>query len=84
MVLARGVCHGVIEELQQSAFDFAGEYSEEWLDDLQWDSPDTEELQAMLQATVENWMKKTKRMPAFFCVRDVEPVGVADVGEAPC
>lgn len=74
----------VIEALQADAVDFAGEYGEEWLDDLRWDSPDTDELQEMLQNAVEDWMRETKRMPAFFRVLDVEPVDAAYVEEAPC
>lgn len=74
----------VVEALQADAADFAGEYGEEWLDDLRWNSPDTEELQTMLQAAIEEWMQKTNRMPAFFQVLDVEPVDAADVEEAPC
>lgn len=70
----------VIEALEQDACDFAGEYAEEWLGDLRWNSPEVTLLQKMLQETVEAWMKKTKRMPALFQVHDVEPVGE----EAPC
>lgn len=64
----------VIEALEQDACNFAGEYGEDWLGDLRWDSPEVKELQRMLQAAVEEWMRATNRTPALFQVRDVEPV----------
>ena len=64
----------VIEQLQGSAVDFAGEYGEEWLDDIKCGDPDVLELEAMLQDAVDRWMKKTNRMPCLFAVHDVEEV----------
>ena len=64
----------VIEQMQCSAIDFAGEYGEEWLDDLRCGDPEVLELEAMLQDAVDRWMKKTNRMPRLFAVHDVEEV----------
>lgn len=59
----------VIYRLQEGAYDFAGEYSLDWLTNVK--SSDLEELEDMLTATLNRWLKKhSDYKPSFFIISD--------------
>lgn len=60
----------IIERMQMEADDFAGEYSDGWLDVT--DKYDRDLLREMLQSAFDEWMKKTHNEPWFFMVEQTE------------
>lgn len=59
----------VIEELQQKAYDEAGEFSLDYLEHISL--KDRFKLDEMLTETFKQWAKDTKNEPSFFTVEEV-------------
>lgn len=70
----------VIENIQDDAADFCGEWSEEYLRDVT--KEEKEDLRKLLQEAYEKWMKKyPKHRPNFYSVSECADFPIKDVIE---
>ena len=60
----------VVEQIGQSAYDDADEYSWGYLDDIK--KCDMQKLEQMLTETFNKWAKETNNEPHFWMIEDVE------------
>lgn len=68
---------GIIEEIQENAYDEGGEYAETYLDDVKREH--LEELEEKLNEVLSNWINKYEYNPNFYSVEDIEEVQVQSV-----
>lgn len=64
----------VIEELQQQAYDKAGEFSNDYLEGVSL--KDRLKLEKMLTETFNQWAKETNNEPSFYTIEDTREVKV--------
>lgn len=70
----------VIENIQDDAADFCGEWSEEYLRDVT--KEEKEDLRKLLQEAYEKWMKKyPEHRPNFYSVSECADFPIKDVAE---
>ena len=60
----------VIEDIQEQAYDEAGEYSCDYLENIS--KSDIKKLGQMLTETFNKWEKETKNEPKFFTIEGIE------------
>lgn len=64
----------VYDNLQDNAYEEAGEYSEGWLDNLTDEQYD--ELQNNIKKVINDWADKHKKQPTFWTVENVKQLRV--------
>lgn len=62
--------HTLIDEMRDRAYDEAGEFAEDWLDDVTKEQES--ELRATVQAAVTAWLDKHNHHPRWWTVTDVQ------------
>lgn len=67
---------GVIDQAQLQAYEYAGEFSDGWLEELEAD--ERVKLRKMLRGTFDDWMKETGNEPDFFMVEDFAMIDPRD------
>ena len=65
----------VLERVCDDAYDFAGEYSETWEENLlSTSTSECARLHDMLQAAFDRWLSETGNHPLFFMVEHIEHI----------
>lgn len=66
----------VLERIGEAAYDFGGEYGEDYL--MHVSEPDKDDLQASLQKAFDDWTVRTRNEPGFYTCVDTEKVRAAE------
>lgn len=65
----------VLDQISANAYDFGGEWAQDWIDDIDGISkPERERLRDMLQDALDRWLGETRNRPGFFMACQVEHV----------
>lgn len=61
----------LLDDLEEQAFEFAGEAAEDWRSYEYKKREETNELTAAIGKVVEDWLRKYGRFPTFCCIENV-------------